>query len=99
MGKVTLSGASDDLIEVGGDIREEFNYLAGDEEVGSFVAFSDGTVLKIRFDQEGIWRVTPVVRGSAELKVDQATEDEYTDEATLDGDVRWAVHGIAFAKN
>lgn len=101
MAKVTLSGASDDLIEVDGDLREEFDYLAGDEEAGSYVGFSDGTVLKTRLDQDGIWRITPVVRGSAELKVDQAAVDDevcYTDVATLDGDVRWAMHGIALVK-
>jgi len=36
-------GASDDLIEIKGDIREEFSRY---DSEGDYLAFSDGTVLK-----------------------------------------------------
>jgi hypothetical protein len=89
---ITISGASDDLIEIEGDIREEF-YLR-DEDEGDLIAFSDGTVLRIAFS--GPWRITPVAKGSAELSIQQVTEDddEGSDRATITGDVRWVVHGI-----
>jgi len=93
---VVITGASDDLIEVDGDIREEFTYKNDDE--GDLLAFSDGTLLHIVFARFGIWRITPLVRGTATLTIEQQTEDEGTDVATLDGDVRWVVHAINHAK-
>lgn len=97
---VTVYGASDDLIELDGGIYEEFGYR--DDAEGDLVAFSDGTVLRVRHGAGGIWRITPVARGSAELSIVQAPEDDdsnYSDRATLDGDVRWAVHGNGYAKS
>lgn len=97
---ITVNGASDDLIEVEGDIREEFTYEDTDKE-GDLLAFSDGTVLRVQFG--AVWRITPVVRGNAVLTIKQCVEDdnddgEYTDVATLDGDIRWVVQGVALAK-
>jgi hypothetical protein len=100
---LTIYGASDDLIEVDGDISEEFAYLGEDRHPnsgdGDLLAFSDGTVLRITYTASGVWRIAPVVRGSADLKIDQAPEDDddnYTDRATLSGAV-WVVHGVAHA--
>ena len=94
---ITIYGYSDDLIEVEGDIREEFSYHDHVDDQGDLVAFSDGTVLRVLFDESGTWRITPVSRGSAQLTIEQVTEDSdaYTDRATLDGDIRWVVQGIA----
>jgi hypothetical protein len=89
---VTLSGASDDLIELDGDIYEEFTYQ--DRDGGEVVAFSDGTVLRIMFSESGVWRISPVFKGTAGLSIDQVSEDEQTDTATLTGAIAWAVHGI-----
>lgn len=99
MPTVTLYGSSDDLIELDGDVYEEFNYR--DAEGGDLVAFSDGTLLSIKYDSSGTWRITPVVKGTAELAITQAAagdDDDYTDRATLTGDIRWATHGVAWAK-
>jgi hypothetical protein len=93
---ITIYGASDDLIEVGGDIREEFN-PDGDS---ALMACSEGTILRVTFDHNGVWRITPVVHGSAALTIAQAPESDdrnYTDRATLTGDIAWVVHGIAWA--
>lgn len=103
MPTVTLHGASDDLIELDGAIREEFNHWHGgnDDDQGALVAFSDGTVLRIIHGAGGIWRITPVATGAAELSIAQAPEGDdrnYSDVATLTGDIWWAVHGVAFAK-
>lgn len=101
MPTVTLRGASDDLIELDGAIVEEFNHYNDERHEGALVAFSDGTVLRITFTQSGIWRISLVTSGAASLSVVPAPEDDdgnYTDIATLTGDIRWAVHGIAFAK-
>ncbi|WP_047891769.1 hypothetical protein [Micromonospora sp. RV43] len=95
---ITVYGASDDLIEIDGDISEEFGYH--NEDKGDLLAFSDGTVLRIVFTDAAIWRITTVARGSAELTIEQAPEDDesnYTDRATLIGAV-WVVHGLALAR-
>jgi len=99
---ITITGASDDLIEVEGDIREEFSYE--DEANGDLLAFSDGTILRVKFSDSGVWRITPVVRGNADLAIQQAPEDDednYSDRATLSGlssPMSWVVQGVAFAK-
>lgn len=94
---ITVYGASDDLIEVEGDIREEFGYTADEySRDGNLLAFSDGTVLRIVFDSP--WRITPVVRGTAALTVDQADDEGRTDRATLDGEIVWVVRGDVIAR-
>jgi hypothetical protein len=101
---ITVYGASDDLIEVDGDITEEFAYT-GDEddyEQGNLLAFSDGTVLRIAHADPGIWRITPVAIGTGRPTIVQAPEDDdanRTDQATFGDDcVTWVVRGDAIAK-
>lgn len=100
MPTVTLRGASDDLIELDGAIVQEWPYLRPRGDDGNLIAFSDGTVLSVWFGSAGIWRIDPLVHGSAALGIVSAVEDseDRTDIATLTGDIRWAVHGVAFAK-
>lgn len=89
---ITVYGASDDLIEVEGDITEEFDIDHG----GPIFVFSDGTVIQIEFSKVGIWRITPMVYGTGALTVVQAPLDydaNYSDRATLDADIRWVVRG------
>jgi hypothetical protein len=93
---IKIYGASDDLIEVEGNINEEFGV-----DGGELFAFSDGTVLRVAYSQAGVWRVSPVARGSAVLTITQAPEDDdrdYTDRATLDGTILWVVQGGAIGK-
>jgi hypothetical protein len=99
---ITVYGASDDLIEVDGDIREEFPWQAPGygQPSGDFLAFSDGTVLRIAFDPDssGNWRITPLAHGAAKLTITQTADEESTDRADLDGDITWVVQGIGWAK-
>lgn len=102
---IKLSGASDDLVEVEGDIREEF-YAAtlndeGDE--GGIMAFSNGIVLRILYTNDGIWRITPVsIVGDSQLvQIEHAPEDDednYSDVATVHGDIKWVVFGTNWAR-
>lgn len=93
----TVYGASDDLIEVEGDVREEFYVLGSEEE--NYLAFSNGFVIKVTYDyRDGVWRIAPIV-GS--VQVDQAPandEANYSDRAHIYGTVLWVVHGPHFAK-
>lgn len=94
---ITVFGYSDDLIEVDGDIRDEFPIKDDTPDGGDLLAFSDGTLLRITYTKDGIWRITPLVRGSAELGIEQAPDNGgYSDRATLSGAV-WVVHGIGHA--
>lgn len=95
-----IYGASDDLIEIEGDIREEFNPSDADEP--SLLAFSDGTLLQIQYGagRLGFWRITPLTYGTAKYSKTEATneDDDYSDVVTLDGDIKWVVCGSQWAK-
>jgi len=100
---ITITGGSDDLIEIDGDIREEFNWSgaadAGDDE-SRFVACSDGTVLRVVYDKDGIWRFTKVSGGSAKMtKVDGDPDADTFDVVTLDGEIKWVVFATHVAKS
>jgi hypothetical protein len=91
---VTVYGASDDLIEIEGDIREEFNWIPEDGET-RVLAFSDGTLLWVLYDADGIWRIGNMVGGSAKFeKVEGDVEEDTPDKVTLSGvDIKWVVLG------
>lgn len=94
---ITVSGSSDDLIEVEGAIREEF-YLK-DEDKGDLLAFSNGVVLRVRYTDEGVWRITPE-RGASLVTIEfaeGADSDNYSDRATIEILASWVVHGVAIA--
>jgi hypothetical protein len=97
---VTLYGASDDLIEVEGDIREEFGCYGATDDGPLHVAFSDGTLASIRYGDEGIWRILIHRSGTAKATLKQATDadSDYSDRLTLEGDVLWVVIGPFVAK-
>ena len=79
---VVLHGASDDLIELAGEVRDE---LAGGDE-DTFIRFSTGTYLKIVYSTEGIWRITVLNTGRGKLrKLHGMPNDE--------GDVSAQAHG------
>jgi hypothetical protein len=93
---VKVYGTSDDLVEIEGDIREEFYSLAG-ADTPVYLAFSDGTILAVDYSYEGIWRITPIYLGAGELKITQAVaanlDSDYSDVADLYGDINWVVVG------
>lgn len=92
MSTVTVYGASDDLIEIEGDLNEEFNPDSDDQ--GTWLIFGDGTVLDIRYDDFGVWRITRPHSGTAEMVKDEDPgndEDRYSDRVTLTGDLRWVI--------
>ena len=100
---IRIYGASDDLIEVEGDISEEFPYY--DEP--ALLAFSDGTILRVRYDDLGIWRITPLFKGRARstyiiCNPDPFDDSDYSDQVhlfdeELDEPIRWVLHGGQYA--
>ncbi len=87
-------GHSDDLIEVNGNIHEEFN---GDDEL---LTFSNGVLLRIRYDDDGIWRIN-VLAGRENVEVQTCVPDEddrnYTDRARIK-DAKWVVVNNKFVR-
>lgn len=94
---VTVYGSSDDLIEVEGDVLEEF-YLP--TEGDSLLAFSTGVVLRIDYTEDGVWRITPLAGGSdvTLTPAEGPDSDNYSDRAELVGPVGWVVLGSAWKR-
>ena len=96
MATVTVYGSSDDLIEIEGDLREEFSFYSEDDDDGRLLGFSDGTMLRARYDKDGVWRFTLVHKGTAEMEKQEAPandEENYSDRITLTGDIEWVMFG------
>jgi hypothetical protein len=96
---VTVYGYSDDLIEVEGSLSEEFNPDSDDQD--TWLIFGDGTVLAIRYDEFGVWRITCPYQSAGTTKTFSGAIGEegdredgkpaYSDVVTLTGDLRWVV--------
>jgi hypothetical protein len=99
--KITITGASDDLIEIDGDFREEFsvNMETAERKGGLLLAVSDGTLLRVRYNDDGIWRITRIVNGMAKFsKTEGDVAADTFDVVTLEGElVNWVVLGIDVA--
>ena len=94
---IRVYGHSDDCIEVEGDIRDEFSYnYSEDEPTAKFLAFSDGTALKITYGlDDACWRIGVYATGSA-VKHTPATGGNYTDVVEIAADIKWVVVGEEF---
>lgn len=99
MAELTVYGASDDLIEIEGDISDEFTY---DHDEPNFLAFSDGTLIEATYTQSGRWAISVLANGDASSTKEDALSDEgrrndgrpaYSDVVTLVGPVTWVVFG------
>ena len=95
-GFVKVFGCSDDLVEIEGDIREEYPFYDNDDDC-RYLSFSDGTVLKIIYDDDGLWRVSLITRGGCEFeKVEGSVIEDTNDIVTLKGELSWVVIGYTF---
>lgn len=92
---VIITGASDDLIEIDGDIVEEFNFFPDDDKDTRLLAFSDGTLLQAFYDKNGIWRFNPIAKGTATFHKDDgwAATDENDRVILSDVPIQWVVLG------
>jgi len=100
--EIVLYGASDDLIEVESTSfpDEEFGVWSDNPQHSIILAVSDGTILRVRYDEDGIWRFTPSVVGSASVDIVPGVDDRlHSDRVTLTGDnLRWVVLASDIAK-
>ncbi len=95
--KLTIYGASDDLIEIEGDLRDEFGYYSDDP---AEVRFSDGTVATIAYGagNGAFWRIAVLERGVGTITHTAGTHErtDYSDRLTVEG-VEWVeINGRRF---
>lgn len=75
----TVTGYSDDNIELDGDLLEEIPFDDACESGASgHLAFSDGTLLRVEYGKGGIWRFSPVVAGGLFDHIDAGVEADDT---------------------
>jgi hypothetical protein len=94
---IVITGSSDDLIDIEGDISEEFSHLPHDDGP-AYLAFSDGTLLQVQYD--GVWRITTLKKGACQFSKEEAEEadsDNYSDRVTLTGKIRWVAYATKWA--
>lgn len=88
---IKVFGASDDLIEIDGDFREEFQ-ASSDEP--NYVAFSNGLLLRVTYNDEGCWEIKVIWSSNIKTEIQPNDGDKnYSDILTMDGDMHWAVCG------
>ncbi|MCP4678080.1 MAG: hypothetical protein GY854_21715 [Deltaproteobacteria bacterium] len=91
-----IYGASDDLIEFGGDIYGEVDcYGTDDREHGVLVLCSDGTVLEVKYGKadQAIWGIQVIAKGDLFLRIDPCTDEEanpHSDVAHFCDGLKWA---------
>lgn len=84
-----ITGASDDLIEIVGELEEEFNAYKCNEGV---MAFSDGTLLEVEYDNDGIWRFRIKYKGNLyDRKIEGCVNDDKNDEVYFKSGLKWCV--------
>jgi len=99
--KTKIYGASDDLIEVEGDISEEANHYDATRVI---IKASDGTQARITYDGE--WKISVEVEGEKYLNLIHSVGDEsehiyedakgcssYSDVLLLDDGIEWVKIG------
>jgi hypothetical protein len=98
-----VSGHSDDMIFVEGDLSAEFfpeKLIQEDAKCEClYMAFSDGTLLRFCFDEDGIWRFAVQFQGSlfAE-KLVGSLESQLNDVVVFQPGVKWCLLGPTVAK-
>lgn len=85
-----LTGHSDDVIELKGDLCDEF--YPGYEDQKGTIGLSDGSLLHYEYDSDGIWRFKPIVKGSLfdRIELGSVSEDTFDVVHFKDG-LTWAI--------
>ncbi len=109
MAKTKIYGASDDLIEIDGEVSEEYNKI---NAKNLSINASDGTQAKITYNDEGEWKIDLINMGNKYLDLilsvgddDKHTHEDaidcssYSDVLVLDDGIEWVkVGGKKFKK-
>lgn len=102
MDELEINGASDDLIEIKASAfrDEEFNVHLNTPADSLILAVSDGTLLRVRYDEDGVWRFDPIVVGCASVNIIKNYEiDDYSDRIFMIGEgLNWVALATHVAK-
>lgn len=95
-----IYGASDDLIEIEGEITDEIGCY---NNTCQSITVSDGTRARIHYDDEGQWRIEVLVSGPLFIKkIDSVGDDaKHTDDAancSSYSDVLFLKEGVEWIK-
>ena len=83
----SVTGASDDLIEIEGELSEEFDSYGCSN---GRMAFSDGTLLKVDYAEDGMWRFRPIAIGNSfDRVVYGSAEEDTNDKAYFKPGLKW----------
>lgn len=112
-GRQVIYGSSDDLVELRGDVDEEFPAMSGNVTETGFLALSNGVLVKYDLDDEndGVWVLRPVgaIPEGVTVEVVQARGDGephdedgcagYSQKVVVVGPtpVTWVLHGSTYA--
>lgn len=92
---LTIYGASDDLIELDGDIREEIGAYDSGKSKERRILTSCGVVATIKYD--GVWSVRMIANPNnvptGFTPNEGADSDNYTDRLDIHADVHWVHAG------
>lgn len=84
-----ITGASDDLIEVEGEIIEEFSSF---DCQNGLIACSDGTLLKVFYDKDGLWRFNLLYKGDLFDRKDEGSQEtDENDKIYFKPGLKWVV--------
>jgi len=84
MSTVAFYGYSDDLVEIAGDVSEEFDLIDADTAIG----LSDGTLVGVKYDDEDDWRFRVIELG-------EGTEFALTPASVHKGELPDSARGIS----
>lgn len=100
--KTKIYGASDDLIEIDGEISDEHNQI----DFSGKVICSDGTEAKLEYNDDGIWKFSLIEMGNKYLDLIESKGDDvphthefarglssYSDVLVLDDGIEWVKIG------
>jgi hypothetical protein len=92
-----IYGASDDLVEIEGDIHDEVGCYGTDEsEHGVLLSFSDGTIIEVKYGKLdlGIWGIKIHRKGDLFESLTECSDEEaeiYSDIANFKDGIKWVI--------
>jgi hypothetical protein len=98
-----LSGYSDDIVYVEGDLNAEFypgNLITEDSKCEClYIAFSDGTLIGFCYEEDGIWRFSVEYQGVLYAeKIVGSIETDTNDIITFKPGIKWCLLGSTLSR-
>lgn len=92
-----IYGQSDDLIEVEGDLEEEFNHYGTSKEDPIYLQCSDGTEITAYYGNKfgGVWDLTVTKKGKLFNSIEKCSDEE----AEIYSDIVYFSNGIEWVKD